>query len=221
LRSGLVWEPMKTRTLIAIIYSLTFAAIAVWLLVEQRACAQIQHENTALLRRLNEATEKLAENQRLPERAAASTDNLSEAGAPLAASPASADEELLRLRSEITGLVQQHQQTESLREDTLQTRAALENRRKEDRAARRAANGNGSQLEIIKAQYWTDHTNMDVTEELQDRIRGDSLKAVGGNNIKGDPEFGQTKHLTIEYRFGGVTRTKEFREGEVIVLPGE
>jgi len=212
---------MKTRTLIAIIYSLTFAAIAVWLLLEQRACAQIRHENMALLGRLNEATEKLAENQRSPDRAAPPTDNLSVAGAPLAASPASADEELLRLRSEIAGVLQQHQQTESLREDTLQTRAALENRRKEDRAARRAATGNGSQLEIIKAEYWTDHTRMDVTEELQDRIRGDSLKAMASNNIKGDPEFGQTKHLTIEYRFGGVTRTNEFREGDAVVIPGE
>src|ERR1041384_5750921 len=57
---------MKTRTLIAIIYSLMFAATASWLLLEQRACAQIRHENGRLLRRLNEATEKLAENQRLP-----------------------------------------------------------------------------------------------------------------------------------------------------------
>ncbi|HWV98803.1 MAG TPA: hypothetical protein VNZ64_03820 [Candidatus Acidoferrum sp.] len=212
---------MKTRTLIGIIYSVTFAAIAVWLLLERRACAQIHEENTVLLRRLNEATEKLAENQRLPERTAPATDNLSDAGAPLATSPAGADEELLRLRSEIAGLLQQHQQTESLLEDTRQTRAALENRRKEDRAARRAANGNVSQLEIIKAEYWTDHTRMDVTGELQDRIRGDSLKAMASNNIKGDPEFGQTKHLTIEYRFGGVTRTNEFREGDVIVLPAE
>jgi hypothetical protein len=212
---------MKTRTLIGIIYGLTFAAIAVWLLLERRACAQIHEENTALLRRLNEATERLAENQRLPERTAPATDNLSDAGAPLATSPASGDEELLRLRSEIAGLLQQHQQTESLLEDTRQTRAALENRRKEDRASRRAANGIVSQLEIIKAVYWTDHTRMDVTGELQDRIRGDSLKAMASNNIRGDPEFGQTKHLTIEYRFGGVTRTNEFREGEVIVLPAE
>src|SRR5436853_289187 len=97
-----------------------------------------------------------------------------------------------------------------------EVRAALENRRKADRAARRAANANGSQLEIIKAEYWTDHTRMDVTEELQDRIRGDSLKAMASNNIKGDPEFGQVKYLTIEYRFGSVTRSKEFREGDVI-----
>jgi hypothetical protein len=33
---------MKSKTLIAIIYSLTFAAIAVWLLLEHRACARNQ-----------------------------------------------------------------------------------------------------------------------------------------------------------------------------------
>ena len=212
---------MKTRALIAVIYSLTFAAIAVWLLLERRACAQIHQENTALLGRLNEATEKLAENQRLPDSPAPATDNLSTAGGSLAAPAASADPELLRLRTEVAGLLQQHQQTESLREDTLQTRATLENRRKADRAARRAANGAASQLEVIKAQYWTDHTNLDVTDELQDRIRGDNLKAMASNNLKGDPEFGQTKKLTIEYRFGGVTRTNEFREGDVIVLPAQ
>ena len=212
---------MKTRTLLATIYCLAFAAIAVGLVLEHGACAQIHQENTALLRRLNEAIEKLAEKQRLPERTAPATGNLSDAGAPLTTSPASADAELLRLRGEIAALLQQHQQTESLREDMRQTLAALENRRKEDRAARRAASGVVSQLEIIKAEYWTDHTNMDVTEELQDRIRGDGLRAVASNNLKGDPEFGQTKHLTIQYRFGGVIRTNEFREGQIIVLPAE
>lgn len=204
-----------------IVYSLTFAAIAVWLVLEQQACAQIRQENRALLRRLDEATEKLTASQRWPDRAAPTADNLPDASAASAAAQANTDEELARLRGEVAGLLQQHQQTESLREDTRQTSATLENRRKEDRAARRAANGNVSQLEIIKAQYWTDHTNMDVTEELQDRVRGDSLKAVANNNLKGDPEFGQTKHLTIEYRFGGATRTNEFREGDLIVLPGE
>jgi hypothetical protein len=211
---------MNTRTLIAGIYGLTLAAIAVWLLLEHMACAQIHQENTALLQRLSEAIEKLAENQSLQDRTSPANDNLT-ASTPLAASLTSADPELLRLRSEIAGLFQQHQQMEQLREDTRQTFAALESRRKEDRMARRAANGIVSQLEVIKAEYWTDHTRMDVTEELQDRIRGDKLKAMASNNIKGDPEFGQVKHLTIQYRFGGVTRTNEFREGDVVVLPAE
>lgn len=208
---------MKTRTLVAIVYSLMLPGIAVWLVVERRACAQIHEENKALFVRLNEATEKLAETQRLPERSASSIDNSPDTGVPLAGSPASA--ELKRLRGEVAGLIQQHQQAESVREDTRQTRAVLENRRKEERAARRAAKANASQIEVVKAQYWTEHTNMDVTDELQDRIRGDSLKAMANNNIKGDPEFGQVKHLTIEYKFQGVPMTNEFREGDIIVLP--
>jgi hypothetical protein len=213
---------MKTRTLIAMIYSLTVAVIAVCLVLEHRACAQIYQENKALLRRLNEATEKLAENQRWPGRAALSTDPVSDAsGAPASAALTGADEELAWARSELAGVLEHHNQAESLRADTLQTRAALENRKKEDRAARRAANSTPSQLEIVKAEYWTENTRMDVTDELQDRIRGHKLKAMASNNIKGDPEFGQVKHLTIEYRFGGVTRTNEFQEGDVIVLPAE
>jgi hypothetical protein len=62
---------------------------------------------------------------------------------------------------------------------------------------------------------------MDVAAELRERIRGDGLKAVASNNIKGDPEFGQVKHLTIEYSFAGVTLTNEFREGDLVVIPGE
>jgi len=202
-----------------LVYSLTFAAIAFWLLLERRACAQIHQEKKALFERLNVATEKLAQNQQSLDRAVPATDDLSSPSGPLAASPTSSDVDLLRLRGEVAGLLQRHQEAESLREDTRQTRSALEERRKADRAARRATNGAFSQLEIVNAEYWTDHTRMDVTDELQDRIRGDALKAMASNNLKGDPEFGQTKHLTIEYRFGGITSTNEFREGEVIVIP--
>ena len=62
---------------------------------------------------------------------------------------------------------------------------------------------------------------MDVTGDLRDRIRGDSLKAIADNDIKGDPEFGQTKRLTVEYKFAGVPMTNEFREGDTMILPPE
>ncbi len=62
---------------------------------------------------------------------------------------------------------------------------------------------------------------MDVAAELSERVRADGLKAVASNNIKGDPDFGHVKRLTIVYRFGGLTRTNEFKEGEVVMLPGE
>jgi hypothetical protein len=60
-----------------------------------------------------------------------------------------------------------------------------------------------------------------VTEELRGRILDERLKAIASNNIKGDPEFGQVKHLTLVYRLAGVTRTNEFREGDLVILPGQ
>jgi hypothetical protein len=211
---------MTTRTLITVIYSLTIAVTILWLLIEHGVCAQIHQENTELLRRLNDATERLAENQQRADRAASSTDQVSEANR-VPSDVNSSGAKVQQLRGEIAKLLQAHQQAEALREDSRQTRIALESHKKEDRAARQAASGNVSSLQIVKAEYWTDHQRMDVTDELQDRIRGDNLKAIANNNIKGDPEFGQTKHLTIEYNFGGVTRTNEFRENDMIVLPAE
>jgi hypothetical protein len=206
---------MKTGTWIAILYGLTLAATAFWLLLERSACAQIHEENTALRQRLNDAIEKLAENQR-PDPNFISFD----IGANDNVRSGEGDE-LSRLRKEADGLIQLHQQAEALKADTSQTQETLKNHKAQDRAFRRAAQGNTSRLQITKAEYWTDNKRIDVTGEIQDRIRGDSLKAVASNNINGDPEFGQVKHLTIEYSFDGVAKTNEFREGEVIVIPSE
>ena len=76
-------------------------------------------------------------------------------------------------------------------------------------------------MELLAADYGTDRTNLDVAAELRARIRGDSLKVVASNNLKGDPDFGQVKHLTVVYRFGGITVTNDFREGDLVVLPKE
>jgi hypothetical protein len=84
-----------------------------------------------------------------------------------------------------------------------------------------ATSANGSQLEVLRADYWTEKTNLDVAAELREKIRGDKLKAMASNNLKGDPDFGEVKHLTVVYRFGGVTMTNEFREGDFVVLPKE
>ena len=84
-----------------------------------------------------------------------------------------------------------------------------------------AAAADGSQFEILEAGYLTDRTNLDVASELRERIRNGSLKAIASNNIKGDPDYGQGKRLKVVYRFGGVTMTNEFREGEVVVLPSQ
>jgi len=76
-----------------------------------------------------------------------------------------------------------------------------------------------SQLEIIKAEYWTTNERMDVTEELRKKIIGNKLEVIASNAINGDPDVGRVKKLTIEYRFDGITVTKEFKEGERMVIP--
>ena len=64
------------------------------------------------------------------------------------------------------------------------------------------------------------------TENSQVIDLGDGFwKTVEGRgkytHIWADPEFGQVKPLTVVYRFGGVTMTNEFREGDFVVLPKE
>jgi hypothetical protein len=76
-----------------------------------------------------------------------------------------------------------------------------------------------SRLEILNAEYWTPKARLDVTEELRKRIAGNKLEAIASNQIKGDPEKGVVKKLTIEYRFDDITVAKEFTEGERIIIP--
>src|SRR5205823_12078368 len=117
--------------------------------------------------------------------------------------PLTADEpakELVRLRGEVEALGQQSKELETLRANAREARAAAETQNVNPAANRYAVTpANGSQLELLRADYWTDKTNLDVAAELRERIRGDSLKAIASNNLKGDPDFGQVKHLTVVY----------------------
>lgn len=90
----------------AVVYSLTLAAAALWLLLERQACAQVHQENKALIERLNEATEKLAQNQPGPDAAAPATDDLSSAGGPLQKEfeGKSADEAAIRVMDQVVNL---------------------------------------------------------------------------------------------------------------------
>jgi glycerol-3-phosphate cytidylyltransferase-like family protein len=76
-----------------------------------------------------------------------------------------------------------------------------------------------SRLEIIKAEYWTQKAKLDVTEELRKKIVDNKLETIASNDIKGDPDKKTVKKLTIEYKFDGITITKEFREGQKVVIP--
>jgi hypothetical protein len=220
---------MKTTSAtLSIICILAAAGLAIWVVVECQARCKLDHENGALRQQLSPMDELIAENQRLSNLVAQANGSESRRSEQLKATAVTDERarELLRLRGEVDALRQQGKEIETLREDTRQVRAARETGLK-TQIAGQAATGNsgltsnGAQLEILKAEYWTDRTNMDVAAELRERIRGDGLKAVASNNIKGDPEFGQVKHLTVVYRFGGVTRTNEFREGDLVILPGQ
>jgi len=76
-----------------------------------------------------------------------------------------------------------------------------------------------SKLEIIKAEYWTQRNRLDVTEELRKMIVDNKLETIASNDIKADPDKGTRKKLTIEYRFDGITVTKEFTERDKVIIP--
>ena len=218
----------STGTVVGSVCILAAAGLAIGVAVERHAWMELDQANQALRQQLSHLDAVVAENQRLTNLVAQAQ------GSPTrpnerAEGPAATDErakELVRLRGEVEVLRQQSKEIATLREDTRQARAAREGGPRTQSAGQAGqGNGgtmsNGSRLEIVKADYWTDNTNMDVAAELRDRIRGDGLKAIASNNLKGDPEFGKTKHLTVVYRFGGVTMTNEFREGDFVVLPKE
>jgi len=205
-----------------------FVGAAIWLALEHQARLRVANENEALRVNLEPMAGLVAENERLSNLVAQVNRPSSLPNEPLQASsvPDERLQELLRLRGEVGVLRQQSKELETLREDTRQARGARESSLGTQTGGQAATTANGiagqaSQLEILKAEYWTDNARLDVTAELRDRIRGDSLKAMAGNEIKGDPEFGQTKRLTIEYRFAGVPMTNEFREGDLMVVPRE
>ena len=217
-----------TSATLSIICILAAAGLAIWVMVEHQAQFKLDQENRALRQQLSPMDELIAENQRLSNLVAQANGSQSRRNEQLNAPsvPEERAKELLRLRTEAEVLRQQSNEIETLREDTRQVRGARENGLMTQSAGQAAKTNsgltsNGSELEILKAEYWTDRTNMDVAAELRERIRGDGLKAVASNNIKGDPEFGQVKHLTLVYRLAGVTRTNEFREGDLVVLPGQ
>jgi hypothetical protein len=151
--------------------------------------------------------------------------------------------ELVRLRGEVEVLRQQSKEIETLREDTRQVRAAQPTGPVTQSAGQAATTSpgattaDGSQFEILRAEYWTENARMDVTGELAARLRTDALnaaatngltatatnafKATASNDLKGDPDLGHTKTLTVVYQVGGVTLTNEFREGQPVILPGQ
>ncbi|MEY2427180.1 MAG: beta-lactamase class [Verrucomicrobiota bacterium] len=215
---------MKATT--SIIWILAASGLGACLALEHQASLKLERDNNALRGRVSQMNPLVAENQRLSNLVAEANGLPSRPNRTADVSVTADDpaQELARLRREAESLRQQTSEIETLRANTAETRASAETAAKHFKeASNRLApsTSNGSQLELLRADYWTANTNLDVASELRDRIRGDSLKAIASNNLKGDPDFGQVKHLTVVYRFGGVTMTNEFREGDFVVLPKE
>jgi hypothetical protein len=218
---------MKTiTTKLSLLCYVVAVGLVVCLLGERRAWSGINQANEDLRLQLAQMGALLADNQRLlallPEQSVrVSQSNPSDSMSALN-EPA---RELLRLRGEAEALRQETKAIAALREDTRQARLVQQTSGKRSGNSGQTENSgtdsNGSQLEILRAVYGSDNVRADVTEELRDRIRGGSLKTIASNSLKGDPEVGQVKNLTIEYRYGGVTLTNQFREGALVVLPPE
>lgn len=76
-------------------------------------------------------------------------------------------------------------------------------------------------LAIDSASYGSDGRWVDVTQTVRSRVRGDRLELEVRNELLGaDPAPGQTKTLSVTYRWGNEpTNTARVREGDVMRLP--
>jgi hypothetical protein len=77
----------------------------------------------------------------------------------------------------------------------------------------------GGGLTIERAVYGTANASVDVTDELRAAVKRGRLEVAASNEIKGDPDCGTVKTLTIRYQAWGVVVEKEFIEGETVSLP--
>jgi hypothetical protein len=218
---------MKATGIVVLVGIFAVAGLAIGLAFECQACQKLDAENAALRRQLGKIGELTAENQRL-------SNLLAQANAPRGTAngatrtngaPDGRLAELARLRSQMEARRQQSNEVTSLRGDTRATRDALEDARQALHASRVASRRNhpgaadGGPLAILEADYGTERTNREISAELNDRIRGGSLKTIADNGLAGDPDFGHVKNLTVVYRFGGTLMTNQFQEGDMIILP--
>ena len=75
-----------------------------------------------------------------------------------------------------------------------------------------------SRLVIVKAAYGDLPYGQarDVADDLTDMIENDGLEVPVGDNTFGDPAFGKTKELRIDYTFDGRKKSITLQEGETL-----
>jgi hypothetical protein len=77
-----------------------------------------------------------------------------------------------------------------------------------------------SRLVIVKAAYGdlpNGHAR-DVAADLTDMIENDGLEVTVGDNSFGDPAFGKTKELRVDYKFDGWKKSVTVQEGKTLKI---
>ena len=76
-------------------------------------------------------------------------------------------------------------------------------------------------LVIRKAVYGNlpDGPSADVTEDVADLVRKNTLSADASNELFGDPASGLVKKLRVDYWLGGESKSKMVTENQTLTLP--
>lgn len=87
-------------------------------------------------------------------------------------------------------------------------------------AVRAADSGSrAKELSIIQAKYGANDAWVDVTRQLEKRVKDGTLSIQASNAIAGDPIFGTPKRLVVEYEIDGERKSKTVREGGTLRIP--
>ena len=76
-----------------------------------------------------------------------------------------------------------------------------------------------TQLKIVSARYGINNHWLDVTENMQNKVKENQLSIYASNDIDGDPLFGYPKNLEVEYILNGVKKKTLIREGMKLEIP--
>jgi hypothetical protein len=76
---------------------------------------------------------------------------------------------------------------------------------------------NLSNVSIIKANYGAGNAWLDVSEKVSQLVE-DKKEVKSSNRLAGDPCYGSSKVLTIEYICEGKTFTVEIKEGKTFLI---
>lgn len=76
-------------------------------------------------------------------------------------------------------------------------------------------------LHIIRAGYGAGNTWRDVSRQIGEKIRDNTLSIEASNEIVGDPAFGKVKTLRVEYALDGERNTAQVEEGQWLHIPSD